>query len=550
MLTAQTILRNPTDGFLDDIIRLQLKKPKSWNWELSTSKSSPHIMLPTIKLYNSKGKLLVEARDNGMQRRSWHSSDIKPPTTVNTNINNISGFKDSIPRHLRKCSSDILEHNRKNNIPSKFESINLSKRTATRERASKERENLLRTSKSQPENSFVAITKNRTDVLNENRKSGNSCDNVINPKDRKSLNHLRKSRSDVLEGYKRPENEQALLRKNRSARDLPRSMQIRPPSYHKRTRSDDLFQRMMKYNEESIKRAIADGYRNFITPLVSEKSEETANDNVKLENNRKKNRQNHTLLEGETVLQSNNFDSPEISYLTHKRYKTRTCSAGTLIITEESFNGSNHRRRRNKMSDGASTSDTKTGASASFKKDNALESSRNTIDKSRVEHIRQASDPASSRKKGGLAQKLSDRYPLSVDPTPNKQEDVKERTSKCVNKPLTGRKLFRSDSYPFECEEIIENGIENSFNDNNNNNKKCDDCYTVQEPITPGSDVKERKLSGPLIECLERLERIQRKKRRKYDKQPNHDSGSSGTTEKNTEYNETGNNLKGTVNCG
>lgn len=46
------------ENYLNEVICLQLKKPKNWNWQISTSKSSPHIALPTIQLYNSKGKLL------------------------------------------------------------------------------------------------------------------------------------------------------------------------------------------------------------------------------------------------------------------------------------------------------------------------------------------------------------------------------------------------------------------------------------------------------------------------------------------------------------
>ncbi|KAL3277656.1 hypothetical protein HHI36_013002 [Cryptolaemus montrouzieri] len=62
-------------GNFDDIIALKLKKPKNWKWELSTSKSSPHISLPIIKLYDYKGNLLIETRDTGQQchRKSWHS---------------------------------------------------------------------------------------------------------------------------------------------------------------------------------------------------------------------------------------------------------------------------------------------------------------------------------------------------------------------------------------------------------------------------------------------------------------------------------------------
>ncbi|XP_074039164.1 uncharacterized protein [Leptinotarsa decemlineata] len=55
----------PSSGTtIPEIIRLQLRKPKSWHWELSTSKSSPHIILPVIQLYDYKGQLLVETADN------------------------------------------------------------------------------------------------------------------------------------------------------------------------------------------------------------------------------------------------------------------------------------------------------------------------------------------------------------------------------------------------------------------------------------------------------------------------------------------------------
>lgn len=50
---------------LSKLVRLSLNKPKEWNWELSTSKSSPHIAFPVIQLYDSHtGNLLVEADDD------------------------------------------------------------------------------------------------------------------------------------------------------------------------------------------------------------------------------------------------------------------------------------------------------------------------------------------------------------------------------------------------------------------------------------------------------------------------------------------------------
>ncbi|XP_037027621.1 uncharacterized protein LOC119068226 isoform X4 [Bradysia coprophila] len=54
--------------FIEDsensIIKLKLKKPKSWNWELSTSKSSPNINFPKILLYDHKNNLLAETDES------------------------------------------------------------------------------------------------------------------------------------------------------------------------------------------------------------------------------------------------------------------------------------------------------------------------------------------------------------------------------------------------------------------------------------------------------------------------------------------------------
>lgn len=84
---------------IPDIIRLQLRKPKSWNWELSTSKSSPHIVLPIIQLLDYKGQLLVEATDEGnAMRRCWSSSN----HSSIANSLNISS-----PRRRRSSSSNM-----------------------------------------------------------------------------------------------------------------------------------------------------------------------------------------------------------------------------------------------------------------------------------------------------------------------------------------------------------------------------------------------------------------------------------------------------------
>ncbi|XP_053678139.1 uncharacterized protein LOC128728537 [Anopheles nili] len=45
----------------DNLLRLALKKPKDWKWELTTSSSSPNISFPKIQLFDStSGELMVE----------------------------------------------------------------------------------------------------------------------------------------------------------------------------------------------------------------------------------------------------------------------------------------------------------------------------------------------------------------------------------------------------------------------------------------------------------------------------------------------------------
>lgn len=57
------------DEIYDDeaqLIRLCLKKPKQWNWELTTSKSSSNITFPTIQLFDENNNhLLAEASESG-----------------------------------------------------------------------------------------------------------------------------------------------------------------------------------------------------------------------------------------------------------------------------------------------------------------------------------------------------------------------------------------------------------------------------------------------------------------------------------------------------
>lgn len=73
---------------INNIVKLKLNKPKSWNWELSTSKSSPHICFPHIVLYDDKDNLLAEANEA--------NCIINGATGVNQRANNNRASRNSV----------------------------------------------------------------------------------------------------------------------------------------------------------------------------------------------------------------------------------------------------------------------------------------------------------------------------------------------------------------------------------------------------------------------------------------------------------------------
>lgn len=71
----------------NNILKLKLKKPKSWNWELSTSKSSAHIEFPRILLYDSDNKLLA---DIGEADLIVNGKENEPHTPLHLSLSDIS----------------------------------------------------------------------------------------------------------------------------------------------------------------------------------------------------------------------------------------------------------------------------------------------------------------------------------------------------------------------------------------------------------------------------------------------------------------------------
>lgn len=85
---------NSKNNDSNNLLKLSLKKPKSWNWELTTSKSSPNISFPHIFLYDDKGNLLAETNDsdciykgNGKVKKT-KNNEIKVLNRTKENFNN------------------------------------------------------------------------------------------------------------------------------------------------------------------------------------------------------------------------------------------------------------------------------------------------------------------------------------------------------------------------------------------------------------------------------------------------------------------------------
>ncbi|GJQ68924.1 hypothetical protein Trydic_g6112 [Trypoxylus dichotomus] len=435
---------DPHDDYLNEIIRLQLKKPKKWNWELTTSRSSPHISLPVIQLYNAKGKLLVEAKESGSERRSWHSND----WAIN-NRNRTVASNDPDPRSLQKCTTDILHRNRYDNNPlTKYDAKRVNRTDLDRGRSSLgvvpigdksivrdglKRERSLRYRKTRSstgldlekgslssEGYFNKYYKSKSSNLLEKDPQSRHATRLDFENDpKRDVNKYVKSKSGtMLEGLSRNKNPLRLddqilsksknlgstdlnkqchnesLSKNNSNQnrrkfnlptisvDKPKSAirQTRSGSLnlssdklgandgdeksikksrsvtirfsedtknddqsletskskllqgYKRSKSDDIYNRLLKYNDESIKRAINDGYKKFLNADINEKT--SNNNNAKVEKMKKE------------IVQVKPELKPEINRVRYSKYITRTCSAGTLVIKEESFNNPNFRRRR------------------------------------------------------------------------------------------------------------------------------------------------------------------------------------------------------------
>lgn len=97
------------------LIKLCLKKPKHWNWELTTSKSSSHITFPTIQLFDEDNTtLLVETNEanfvTGSKKTRDSFSKASSHTTTTTKRSGSSKSRTHSPITIVELVDDVDEN--------------------------------------------------------------------------------------------------------------------------------------------------------------------------------------------------------------------------------------------------------------------------------------------------------------------------------------------------------------------------------------------------------------------------------------------------------
>ncbi|CAH0553789.1 unnamed protein product [Brassicogethes aeneus] len=419
-----------TENFLQDIIKLQLRKPKNWNWQLSTSKSSPHIALPIIQLYDAKGKLLVQTKDNGCtQRQSWHSADKLP---VKTKIRGV-----------------LVDHRDAANKNRNFEERIKSKSGSSN--------NVIKSSGAMLKENTCKTTANEADNRKERPYDRNA---IKGDHSKRKTFRIRKSRSDILAAKDNSSSSSSCERtKSKPLQKAPSHSEVvraraEIRRQHKRARSDDLFRRKLKCsgggNAESLKRAESDGYRNFLAPH-SKNDKSTA-----------------VKMTAEHVLFGNDARNVQVNRVKHNnKYTTRTSSAGTLIIREESF--SRYRRRRSTL-DGV---------------EDAI--------KGKPDSLSSPTRPPPTER-------------LSTSPTPDSRWFMRRNKNRYVEGG-DDTELAKPDQTTSPPVRSLKNGFRCYVEENGD--------YTVQEPVTPGESRKGSCIASELEWSGVERELDKRRQRRK-----------------------------------
>ncbi|KAG5886870.1 hypothetical protein JTB14_019229 [Gonioctena quinquepunctata] len=304
---------------------------------------------------------------------------------------------------------------------------------------------------------------------------------------------------------------------SRSLRGNSEKSQVRR---HRRSRSDDLFRRKLRFDEGS------NSPRNSIISNIPED---------RLEELPKKNKKSskRIMQTAETVLLENNIRNMKVSDVKQpKKYTTRTSCAGTLIIPEESFCNAQRRRqqrpddserpagapptageREERQSYARSTSSR--SLSRSIGEDSTKETERRRrrrrLPESEKRLLKQVSDPAVFRRFEDCD--ASNRSKATAVPEENIAQ--KKRSSHVHRQSTPSNYLFYSHSDVFPFERILNIVDESQKLDENHNNNRI-----LSTSINSSGS---RQNSGAITE------KLNRKKRRKVRRRKSDGSTSSGT---------------------
>lgn len=106
MTESEATVNDEINDDEQQLIKLCLKKPKKWNWELTTSKSSSSIAFPTIQLYDERSKtLLAEATEADFIASSKMR---KSPSVSKASSLKSSRLKDSFKIKIKKDSIEEI----------------------------------------------------------------------------------------------------------------------------------------------------------------------------------------------------------------------------------------------------------------------------------------------------------------------------------------------------------------------------------------------------------------------------------------------------------
>ncbi|XP_066253712.1 uncharacterized protein [Euwallacea similis] len=566
---------------IKEVLCLQLKKPKYWNWEISTSKSSPHIALPTIQLYNSKGKLLVETNDNGTtQIQRWNSlhRDSALPSEEPRKFSQClqrsrsSNLEKMLPnsrtrtseqlekplkgisegKNIQRCRSDSVamrSYTKKRKIrslrmdstPQSYKTVELNYRASNGEiRADSYDTSIARLAKPlryqedifarhrispqmEPQELYDR-RKGRIDGMDRRgeiraRTYDPSYARLANPTNYEanisSRHHATEStlHSNPREPYnlKKSHSDGLDIKVKAKLLQIPTEKQSSRP-YHRRSRSDDLFQKSkQKYDlEESRRRAENDGYLKFIHPEIGPQS-----DGSSAQDRNKKNRLVGYLATAETVICDNKPKNIEITNVAKpKKYVLRQSRAGTLVLEKENFSAHHRRRCHGEFGDCAQDENDVyiTEDSDSINKEYPARQPQRSTSYRDVLY-----NPVNAKKYPDRFRNdiLTDLYTVSEHWPQQYRPWASSKPTRVSSKPLqTENHLFYSKSDVFPFQQLLAHRSTKKYYhpivDENSN-------YIVNEPLTtPDSDHSQSLADSISISLQEDVDKKRGRSRRKY----------------------------------